>query len=93
MHLKKEQVLHLSQQIFDHLKEKELMVLKTNAAEVLERIQQAIAQDLKSEESLNEEAEKILQQYKRQIAQGGLNERELFLKIKKELAKKKGIVL
>ena len=60
MRLKKEQILHLSQQIFDHLKEKELMVLKASAGEVLERIQQAITQDLKTEGDLDAEAEKIL---------------------------------
>lgn len=93
MRLKKEQIEQLSQQIFAHLKDKELIKIKVSEDKVLSRIQQAITQDLEAEVKLDEEVEQVMAQYRRQIAQGGLNERELFLKIKKELAKKKGVVL
>lgn len=93
MRLKKEQIEQLSQKIFTQLKDKDLIKIKTSEAKVLERIHQAITADLEGEVKLEFEVEQVMAQYKRQIAQGGLNEREVFLKIKKELAKKKGVVL
>lgn len=93
MRLRKDQVENLSKIILDHLKEKALIRLKTEERAIRERIQREITQDLEAEDRLDEEVHELMEQFRSQIQGGQLNERELFLKIKKEMAKKKKMVL
>lgn len=93
MRLRKDQIERLSKVILDHLREKELIKLKAGQEKVLERIQQEITRDLEAEVTLEEEVHQLMDQFRPQIQSGQLNERELFLKIKKEMAKKKKMVL
>lgn len=93
MRLKKEQVEKLSQALLRELSDKGLAVLKADEGKVLARIQEAITADLEAEDKLDREVHELMDQFRRQIETGHLNERDLFMKIKKELAKKKKMVL
>lgn len=93
MRLKKEQIHKLSQAVLETLEKKSLIQAKTSRETLLTRIDQAITADMSAEDDLDAEAQKLLDQFRPQIASGQLNERELFLKIKRELAKKKKLVL
>jgi hypothetical protein len=93
MRLKAEQVQKLSALILQGLMDKDLAKLKADKSKVLERIRQAITDDLNAEDRLDEEVRQLMDQFRSQIEAGALNERELFLKIKKEMAKKKKMVL
>lgn len=93
MRLKAEQVEKLSALILQGLLDKDLAKLKADKPKVLERIRQAITNDLNAEDRLDDEVRQLMDQFRPQIEAGALNERELFLKIKKEMAKKKKMVL
>ncbi|MCB1214921.1 MAG: DUF507 family protein [Deltaproteobacteria bacterium] len=93
MNLRKEQIPHLSQIILSQVKKLELAQFKVPEEKILHTIQSVIEKNYQAEAKLNEEVEQVMAQYSTQIEQGGLNASELFLKIKKELAKKKGFVL
>jgi len=93
MRLKKEQIEKLSLQILKHLKDKELIKIKADEAQILARIEKAFIQDFEAEDQLDQDVENLMAQFRPQIQAGQLNERDLFLKIKKELAKKKKVVL
>jgi hypothetical protein len=56
-------------------------------------LDQVITEELRVEDRINAEAKGLLRKYEAEIARGQLNEHELFLKIKKQLVKDKGVVL
>lgn len=93
MRLKKEQIENLSQVLLKELKDKGLATFKAAEGKILARIEAAITADLEAEDQLDREVHELMDQFRRQIEAGHLNERDLFMKIKKELAKKKKIVL
>jgi hypothetical protein len=91
--LKKEQIEKISQILLKELSDKGLANFKVPEAKVLTRIQETITADLEAEDQLDREVHALMDQFRRQIESGHLNERDLFMKIKKELAKKKKLVL
>jgi hypothetical protein len=64
-----------------------------NEARVVEGIAHAIVEELSIEDRLNEEAREVLAQHMNQMERSDIAYSEMFKKVKRELAKKKGIVL
>ena len=62
-------------------------------ARVIEAIGKVIADELSIEDRLNEEAREVLSQHTSQMERSDITYSEMFKKVKRELAKKKGIVL
>jgi hypothetical protein len=62
-------------------------------ARVSEAIAKVIVEDLQVEDRLNEEAREVLAQHSAQMERSDITYSEMFKKVKRELAKKKGIVL
>ncbi len=93
MRLRKDQIENLSKRILNRLQSQNLAKLKVSEEKVLEKIQAIITQNLTDEQKLEAEVDQLLTQFRSQIRAGQINEAELFLKMKKELAKKKKFVL
>ena len=64
-----------------------------NEARVVEGIAHVIVEELSIEDRLNEEAREVLAQHMNQMERSDITYSEMFKKVKRELAKKKGIVL
>jgi hypothetical protein len=62
-------------------------------ARVSQALQRVIAENLSTEEQLDAEARRILQDYARDIREKGLDYRQLFAKTKEKLARDRGFVL
>ena len=62
-------------------------------ARVTEAISRVIVDELSVEDRLNEEARGVLAQHMSQMERSDITYSEMFKKVKRELAKKKGIVL
>jgi len=62
-------------------------------ARLVEAIARVIVDELSVEDRLNEEAREVLSQHMSQMERSDITYSEMFLKVKRELAKKKGIVL
>ena len=62
-------------------------------ARVVEGIARTIVDELAVEDRLNEEAREVLAQHMTQMERSDITYSEMFRKVKRELAKKKGIVL
>jgi len=62
-------------------------------ARVIEAISRVIVDELSVEDRLNEEAREVLAQHMSQMERSDITYSEMFRKVKRELAKKKGIVL
>ena len=60
---------------------------------VEEAIGKVIAQELQIEDRLNDEVREVLTQHSSQMERSDIAYTEMFKKVKRELAKKKGIVL
>ena len=62
-------------------------------ARVVEGIARVIVDELSVEDRLNDEAREVLSQHMGQMERSDITYSEMFRKVKRELAKKKGIVL
>jgi hypothetical protein len=62
-------------------------------ARVVEGIAKVIVDELMVEDRLNDEAREVLSQHMGQMERSDITYSEMFRKVKRELAKKKGIVL
>lgn len=92
MRLSDVEVKRLADYIFDWLVKREMIILKEPEGEVRRRILEEIEKDIKQEEALNEEVERIIDEH---ISKAGedINRRKLFKMIKHKLANERGIVL
>ena len=62
-------------------------------ARLIDAIGRVIVDELSIEDRLNEEAREVLSQHMSQMERSDITYSEMFKKVKRELAKKKGIVL
>lgn len=93
MRLSKEQIEKISRLILENLKKKELILFKASEDVVLERIIEIITADIKKEDELDREVERILSQHTGEIESGRIDYRKMFNMIKHKLARERGIVL
>jgi len=92
MRLSEFQVKYLCQKVLLGLKNKKLITLKKPEMDVLNKMQEIFIQDLKVEDAINREAEKILAQYEAQMGDK-IDRQKMFQMIKKQLIKDKGVVI
>jgi hypothetical protein len=91
--LTKEQVEVISSLIFENLKKKGLVVFKTGEEVVLGRILELFFSDLRAEDELDREVEKLLETHTKVLEGGDVNYRKMFRMVKTKLAKERNIVL
>ena len=69
-------------------------MFETKAAEALvQRVRQAMAQELGVEDRLNEEARTILDKYSEEMRRTGASYQEMFKKVKNQLAHERKLIL
>lgn len=93
MRLSKEQVEKISRIILENLKAKKLIIFKAREETVLNRMVEIFLKDLKAEDELDREVEKILKGREREIEAGRMDYRKMFNLIKDKIAKERGIVI
>ena len=94
MRLKEEQINRLSTRILNDLTEAGLLTLKKEHGTVLAGIRSAIASDLKAEETLEQDAERLMEENLRGMRDAANIDRHRMLRmIKERLAKERKIVL
>jgi hypothetical protein len=92
MRLSEFQVKLLCQKVLAGLKSKKLIQFKKPEIEVLSKMQEIFVKDLKVEDQINQEAEKILAQYEAQMGDK-IDRQKMFQMIKKQLIKDKGVIV
>jgi hypothetical protein len=94
MRLKEEQIGRLAEHILEDLTKAGLMTLKKERGVLLAAIKAAIATDIKAEESLEKDAEKLLEESLRSMGGGaGIDRHKMLRMIKEKLARDRKIVL
>lgn len=92
MKLSPTQIERIVRNVFDRLKERNLIEFKTPEKDVFQRAIQLVTEDFKKEDDLMVEVNKILDDLEKQNP-GGFERRKMFAMVKAKLAKQKGIVL
>jgi hypothetical protein len=92
MRLKENQVRQICETILLSLRKKQLVQLKRPEADILAKMVEVFLADLKAEDAVNREAEKLLDQYAEK-AGGAIDRQKMFQMIKKQLVKDKKMVL
>ncbi|OGQ57798.1 MAG: hypothetical protein A3J24_02220 [Deltaproteobacteria bacterium RIFCSPLOWO2_02_FULL_53_8] len=93
MRLSREQIDKLSHLILETLRDKHLIVIKSDEHKVVAKISEVMLKDMHAEEDLDREVEKVLEAHSREINSGKLDYKRMFTMIKTKLAKERGIVL
>ncbi|NIS75268.1 MAG: DUF507 family protein [Deltaproteobacteria bacterium] len=92
MRLNEKEMRRLADYIYERLTQREMITLKDDEDEVRRRIFEEIEKDIRNEDALDEEVERIIDEH---ISKAGeeINRRKLFKMIKSKLARERGIVL
>lgn len=92
MRLSETQIRNICQKILQVLKTEHLIQFKVGEPDVLTKMVEIFAKDLRVEDDINKEAEKLLQQYAAKMG-GGIDKEKMFQMIKKQLIKDKKVVI
>ncbi len=92
MRLKEEQVKQICQRILLTLRTKQLIQLIDKDTEILKRMEEIFFKELRVEDEINRDAEKLLEQYARS-AGDKVDREKLFQMIKKQLVKERNVIL
>lgn len=92
MKLSPTQIDRLVRNVFDKLKEKNLIQFKASEGDVFKRAIELVTADFKKEDDLTIEVNRMLDDLEKQNP-GGFERRKMFGLLKQKLAKQKGIVL
>lgn len=93
MRLKKGHIERIAQLIFQGLQKKDLISLKVTNQKIISKIIDVITRDMQAEDRLDQDTRKMMDQYRTQIESGQVDERKIFLMIKKQLAKERKMIL
>jgi hypothetical protein len=94
MRLKEEQIGRLAEHVLEDLTAAGLVALKKERGALLAGIKSAIAADIRAEEVLEKDAEKLLEQTLRSMGgESGIDRHKMLRMIKEKLAKDRKIVL
>ena len=92
MRLSEFQIKQVCQKLLTGLKTRQLIHVKKGDAEVLDKMREIFVADLKVEDQINREAEKILEQYAAKMGDK-IDRQKMFQMIKKQLIKDKNLVI
>lgn len=95
MHLREEQINRLAESVINALSRDDLMTLKAERGALVAAVRSAVGQDLKQEEELERDAERLLEQTLRSMGKGSveIDRHKMLRMIKEKLAKERRIVL
>lgn len=92
MRLKEFQVKQICQKLLLNLRSKQLINLKKPDTETITRMVAIFIRELKIEDAINKEAERLLNEYASK-ASGDIDRQKMFQLIKKQLIKDKNVVI
>jgi hypothetical protein len=93
MRLSQGRVVGLAQVIIERLVKGRMAEPVRDRKALESALERLIADELAVEDRINAEAKQLLQKYEAQIQAGQLNEQQLFVMIKKQLVKQRGVIL
>ena len=92
MRLKEFQVKLVCQKLLLTLRTKQLVVLKKPEPEILAKMEEIFIKDLKVEDEINLEAEKLLEQYAAKMG-SNIDREKMFQMIKQQIIKDRNVII
>lgn len=92
MRLKETQVKMVCQKVVEALRGKHLITLKRADTEILAKMEEIFLRELRIEDDIDREAEKILEQYARQMGDQ-IDRQKMLQLIKKQIVKDRKVIL
>lgn len=92
MKLKPEQITKLARIIYDHLTQEKLIEIRSSEKSILEKIESVLLTDAKKEDEIENEAKKMMEQFRPQVESGEIDYQKMYAMIKKQLIKDKNFI-
>jgi hypothetical protein len=93
MRLRAERIASISHTVAHTLTEQRMVRSRPSSPDLAKQVEQIITEELMQEERLDADAREILKNYEREMEKGEVDSHRMFLMIKRQLAKERGIVL
>lgn len=93
MRLPKARVTHLVEALATRLVEAGHVELTGQRKALVESLDRAVTEELMVEDRLNVEVRELMKKYEREIESGQVDSQKMFVMIKKQLVKDRGIIL
>ncbi len=93
MRLPKDRVTHLAEALATRLVESGQVELLGQRKALVDSLDRAITDELMIEDRLNLEVRELMKKYEREIESGQVDSQKMFVMIKKQLVKDRGIIL
>jgi hypothetical protein len=93
MKLSKERVAHMAEAVAQRLTQQKLVTLSGSHHALVETLGRAITEELSVEDRLNDEVRMLMKKYESEIEKGHVDYQKMFLMVKKQLVKERGLIL
>jgi hypothetical protein len=93
LRLRQEEIDYVGWKILKRLQEAEIIDIMGPEEPVVERLKQALTENLQAEDALNREVDEKLREYQIQMQKEAVDYRRLFQMIKTKLARERNIVI
>jgi uncharacterized protein len=93
MKLSKERIAHMAESLAQRLTQQKLVALAGSHQALVETLGHAITEEMSVEEKLNAEVRTLMKKYEAEIEKGNVDYQKMFLMVKKQLAKERGVIL
>jgi hypothetical protein len=93
MKLSKERIAHMAESLTQRLTQQKVVAPAGSHQAMVETLGHAITEELAVEDKLNTEVRTLMKKYEAEIDRGQVDYQKMFLMVKKQLAKDRGIIL
>jgi hypothetical protein len=93
MKLSKERIAHIAESLAQRLTQQKMVALTGSHQALVETLGHAIMEELSAEDKLNAEVRTLMKKYEAEIEKGQVDYQKMFLMVKKQLAKDRGVIL
>lgn len=93
MKLSKERIAHMAESLAQRLTQQKMVALSGSHHALVETLGHAITEELSVEDKLNAEVRTLMKKYEAEIDRGQVDYQKMFLLVKKQLAKERGVIL
>lgn len=93
MKLSKQRIAHLTESLAQRLTQQKLVALSGSHQALVETLGHAITEELSVEDKLNDEVRTLMKKYEAEIEKGQVDYQKMFLMVKKQLTKERGVIL
>jgi hypothetical protein len=93
MKLSKERIAHIAESLAQRLTQQKMVALAGSHQALVETLGHAITEELSVEDKLNVEVRTLMKKYEAEIEKGQVDYQKMFLMVKKQLAKDRGVIL